>query len=203
MVHRHGSTWPAAPVWEPFPSSERADSIPQMIKRAIFGLLLVSTLGVSGCKNGSSAEGCGSDYADPMKQFCITVPKDWKAPAQVTGTPPYDELFEIKNADANKYSDGVSLTLGFSNSNNKTYEDELGYLEKINTTSKTDKLEGTGATPGGGGKWWATSRQGQKYLTSLAKAPNGKPVHCSPSNSLPSPASLEACKTIRPYPTKK
>jgi hypothetical protein len=179
-------------------------------KHAIVGLLLLSTLGVSACKKGdgaggsSSAEGCGSDYADPMKQFCITVPKDWVAPAKIGATGPYDELFEIKNADANKYADGVSLTLGFSTTSSKTYEDELAYMEKVKTKSTIDKVEATGATPGGSGKWWATSRQGgQKFLTSIAKAPNGKAISCSPSNTLPSPASLEACKTIRPYPTKK
>lgn len=167
---------------------------------------MVSTLGVSACKkgDGSSADGCGSDYADPMKQFCITVPKDWKAPAKIDSKgSPYDELFDIKNADPAKYSDGVSLTLGFSSPSNKTYEQELAYIEKIKTTSTSDKLDGTGSTPGGSGKWWATSRQSQKSLTAIAKAPNGKPIYCSPSNSLPSPASLEACKTIRPYPTKK
>jgi hypothetical protein len=180
-----------------------------VIKHAILGLSLVLALGASACKKGdgaggSSADGCGSDYADPMKQFCITVPKDWKAPDKITGTGPYDELFEIKNADANKYADGVSLTLGFSTTSSKTYEDELAYTEKVKTSSTQDKVEATGSTPGGSGKWWATSRQGgQKFLSAIAKAPNGKAIHCSPSNSLPSPASLEACKTIRPYPTKK
>jgi hypothetical protein len=180
-----------------------------VINQAIVGLLLVSALGVSACKKGdgaggSSTEGCGSDYADPMKQFCITVPKDWKAPDKIGATGPYDELFEIKNADPNKYSDGVSLTLGFSSPSNKSYEEELAYIEKVKTKSTQDKVEATGSTPGGTGKWWATSRQGgQKSLTAIAKAPNGKPIYCSPSNSLPSPASLEACKTIRPYPTKK
>src|SRR5688572_26332359 len=74
--------------------------------------------------------GCGKDYADPAKQFCLTLS------AGYTGTPdkldPKDELYsEIIRFSGPNMGDGVDVSVGFSSTNWKVYEDELKMRENL------------------------------------------------------------------------
>ncbi|GMV14332.1 MAG: hypothetical protein HS104_19380 [Polyangiaceae bacterium] len=139
--------------------------------------------------------GCGTDYGDPDKQLCITLPKGY----EVKGTIQKSELYsELINIDGPDMGDGVTLTVGFKNSNFKTYEEQLASDEELGSA----KLEASGSTPGQSGKWWFTSNGGTKTVSATAKAPNGKAIMCSTSNTTPSAAAIEVCKSLRPFPGK-
>jgi hypothetical protein len=149
----------------------------------------------------AAESGCGKDYADPAKQFCLTLP------AGYTGTPdqldPKDELYsEIIRFKGPNMGDGVDVTVGFSSTNWKVFEDELKMTENL-MKSPDRKVEGTGPTAGGTGKWWVFSHGALKTATAVEKAPNGKALMCTTSNGTPSPAAIETCKTLRPYPGGK
>jgi hypothetical protein len=142
--------------------------------------------------------GCGNDYGDPDKQLCITLPKGYTVSPKIEKSELYSELINVSGPDM---GDGVTLTVGFSSSNWKTYEEQLASDEEA-TKSYGNKLEGSGATPGNSGKWWITTQGSTKTVSARAKAPNGKALGCSTSNTTPSPAAMEVCKTLRPFPGK-
>lgn len=146
----------------------------------------------------AAESGCGSDYGDPDKQLCITLPKNYTVSPKIEKSELYSELINVSGPDM---GDGVTLTVGFSSTNWKTYEEQLAADEKAKT-SYGNKLEASGSTPGNSGKWWITSQGGTKTVSALAKAPNGKALGCSTSNTTPSPAAMEVCKTLRPFPGK-
>jgi len=143
----------------------------------------------------AAESGCGKDYGDPDKQLCITLPKGYAVKGTIEKSELYSELINIDGPDM---GDGVTLTVGFKNSNLKTYEEQLKYDEELGSA----KLEASGATPGNGGKWRLTSNGGTKTVSATAKAPNGKALMCSTSNSTPSAAAIEVCKTLRPFQGK-
>ena len=174
--------------------------------RCIVGLCLASSLMAcskgqdSGSGSGGAVavavEGCGKDYGDPQKQFCVTLPAGYKVDPKIDSDALYAELIRFTG---DNMGDGMTITLGAEGA--RTYE---AVLTADETFSKTPprKIEASGPTPGNGGKWWITLNQGYHQLTSTVKAPNGKAVGCAPSNTTPSPAAVEACKSVRPYPTK-
>jgi hypothetical protein len=142
--------------------------------------------------------GCGNDYGDPDKQLCITLPKGYTVSPKIEKSELYSELINISGPDM---GDGVTVTVGFSNSNWKTYEEQLAADEKA-MKSLGNELDGSGSTPGNSGKWWSTTQGSTKTVSALAKAPNGKALGCSTANTTPSPAAIEVCKTLRPFPGK-
>jgi hypothetical protein len=181
-----------------------------MLRLVETGLLIVLCAASlsTGCKNAekggekaadkpAAESGCGSDYGDPDKQLCITLPKGYTVSPKIEKSELYSELINISGPDM---GDGVTLTVGFSSSNWKTYEEQLAADEKA-TTLYGNKLEASGSTPGNG-KWWLTTQGSTKAVRSLAKAPNGKALGCSTSNTTPSAAAMEVCKTLRPFPGK-
>lgn len=139
--------------------------------------------------------GCGTDYGDPDKQLCVTLPKGYEAKGKIEKSELYSELINIDGPDM---GDGVTLTVGFTSSNFKTYEEQLASDEVLGSA----KLEASGSTPGNSGKWWFTSNGGTKTVSATAKAPNGKAIKCSTSNTTPSAAAIEVCKSLRPFPGK-
>lgn len=143
----------------------------------------------------AAESGCGKDWGDPDKQLCITLPKGYEAKGKIEKSELYSELINIDGPDM---GDGVTLTVGFKSSNFKTYEEQLASDENLGSA----KLEASGSTPGNSGKWWFTSNGGTKTVSATAKAPNGKAIMCSTSNTTPSAAAIEVCKTLRPYPGK-
>lgn len=143
----------------------------------------------------ATESGCGKDYGDPDKQLCITLPKGYEAKGKIEKSELYSELIHIDGPDM---GDGVTLTVGFRNSNFTKYEEQLASDEQLGSA----KLEASGSTPGNSGKWWFTSNGGTKTVSATAKAPNGKAIMCSTSNTTPSAAAIEVCKTLRPFPGK-
>lgn len=139
--------------------------------------------------------GCGNDYGDPDKQLCITLPKGYEVKGQIEKSELYSELIRIDGPDM---GDGVTLTVGFTNSNFTTYEEQLKSDEELGSA----KLEASGPTPGNGGKWRAVVNGGTKTVSATVRAPNGKALMCSTSNTTPSAAAIEVCKTLRPFPGK-
>lgn len=143
----------------------------------------------------AAESGCGTDYGDPDKQLCITLPKGYEVKAKIEKNELYSELIHVDGPDM---GDGVTLTVGFKSSNFKTYEEQLASDEILGSA----KLEASGSTPGNSGKWWFTSNGGTKTVSATAKAPNGKAIMCSTSNTTPSAAAIEVCKSLRPFPGK-
>lgn len=142
--------------------------------------------------------GCGKDYGDPQKVFCVTLPTGYEADPHIESDELYSELIHFKGPNM---GDGLTVAVGFSSSNYTTYEQQLASDEEVMKMARR-KVESSGATPGNQGKWWLYTDSGIRTLSARAKAANGKPVGCDPSNSTPSPEAVEACKSIRPFPTK-
>lgn len=178
--------------------------------RIVVGLCLASTLAACGGNTGkgtetatkstekATKEGCDTDYSDPQKVFCVTLPTGYKADPQIETSDLYAELIRFTGPDP---ADGISVSVGFTSSNFTTYEQELASDEELmKMTGRT--VESSGTTKGEGGKWWIFTQDGIRTIAATAKATNGKPVNCTPSNTTPTPAAVEACKSIRPFATK-
>jgi hypothetical protein len=142
-------------------------------------------------------EGCGKDYGDPMKMYCVTLPAKYTA-----GSPKSDTLApERINFDGPEMGDGITVSYGFDNSEFKTYEDQLKSDEAW-TKGKDKKVLSSGATTGNAGKWWLVEWSGTKKMVTTVKTPDGKAVKCDVQNTMPSQGAIDACKTLRPYPKK-
>ncbi|GAB3898854.1 hypothetical protein GCM10029964_083960 [Kibdelosporangium lantanae] len=152
----------------------------------------------AGSAKPAAEEGCGKDYGDPQKQFCVTLPAGYQADPQIESSELYPELVRFTGPDT---GDGISVSVGFTSSNFKTYDDQLNADEGL---MKIDgrAVEASGPTKGDQGKWWIFTDSGVRTITATAKAANGKAVNCSPANTTPTPAAVEACKSIRPFTGK-
>jgi hypothetical protein len=140
-----------------------------------------------------AASGCGADYADPNKEFCVSIP-----PGYTAGKPsPPDELYS-ELIDFNGPMSGFTISVGFTSSNWKTYEDQIKSDDP--STSKDIKVESSGKTAGTG-QWWVY-KQGNYDTTVLAtvKSNGNKAIRCSPNNTVVKPEVIEACKSLRAYP---
>ncbi len=138
--------------------------------------------------------GCGEDYGDPAKQLCLTLPKNYTVNPKIEKSELYAELIHIDGPDM---GDGVTLTVGFTSTNFTKYEEQLAAEEQAPSGYE---VEASGSTPNDSGKWWLRSQGKTKIVSSIVKAPHGKAAMCSTSNLTPSPAAIEVCKTLRPFP---
>jgi hypothetical protein len=145
----------------------------------------------------AAVSGCGKDYADPQKQFCLTLPAGYAADPKIESDELYSEVITFHGPNV---GDGVTVTVGFTNSGYKQYEEQVA-SDESDTKGKDRKLVSSGATAGGG-KWWIYDWQGTHRASAIAKAPNGKPLRCVNVNGLPSASGLATCKSLRPYGTK-
>lgn len=102
---------------------------------------------------------------------------------------------------ANPRRRGSSSSAGRTNctsSNWKTYDDQLADDEK-SMKSESIKVDGSGATLGGG-KWWSFTNSGSKGFSSITKSNGNKAIGCNPNNTNIAPEVIKACKSIRAYP---
>jgi hypothetical protein len=139
-------------------------------------------------------KGCGADYADPQKEFCVKLPSGYTAGAPGKPSELYSELI-----DFNGPMSGFTVTVGFTSTNWKTYDDQIAADEKWMATGTDIKVEASGATAGGG-KWWSYTNSGSKAFSSTTKSNGNKSLHCSPNNTNIAPEVMDACKSIRAYP---
>jgi hypothetical protein len=173
-----------------------------MTARLVVGLCLASILVGCGGKaeNGAATateEGCGTDYGDPQKEFCVTLPAGYKYDRTES-----DELYsELIHFTGPAPEDGISVSVGFTSSNFTTYEQQLAADEEIMKIAGRT-VESTGPTKGDHGKWWLFTDSGIHTIAATAKAAKGKALNCTPENTTPAPGAVEACKSIRPFPTK-
>jgi hypothetical protein len=174
-----------------------------MTARLVIGLCLASTL--VGCSESAPKgaapaveDGCGADYTDPQKEFCVTLPAGYKADGQIDSSDLYSELIRFTGPDI---GDGMSISVGFTSSNFTTYEQQLTADEEIMKIAGRTVVS-SGATKGDHGKWWLFTDGGDQTIVATAKAAHGKALNCSPANTTPTPVAVEACKSIRPFPTK-
>jgi hypothetical protein len=133
----------------------------------------------------AAAPGCGSDYADPNKQFCIAVGPDYQPVAPV-------KEGELVRTSFNAAMSGIDVLVL-----PKEFDEQVALTDKTMHGSDR-KLEESGGTPGKT-KWWVYSIGKKKYVEALAKSSNGKAIECSSNNSVVPPAVIDACKTLRPY----
>ena len=141
-----------------------------------------------------AAAGCGSDYADPMKEFCIKVPAGYTP--KVKAKPPTDTYSEAVDFDATM--SGIQVLVGFSDKDYKTYEDERSSAERFMKGVTGRKIDASGKTASEG-QWWVYS-QGGKFVKAVAKSNSNKAIICESNNTNVTPEVIEACKTIRAYP---
>ncbi len=140
------------------------------------------------------ASGCGSDYADPKKEFCMKLPEGFEAKADAN--PPADLYVEIVRVNGPTGSFDVSV--GFSSTNFTTYDQALAAEETwLNGGSKSIKLESSGKTAGDG-KWWLYMNDSYASVLSYTKSNGNKVIKCSSSDR--QPGIIDACKSIRAYP---
>lgn len=170
------------------------------------GLLVAMIVGISfgatGCTKedkaqggaGSTAAGCGSDYADPMKEFCVKVPAGYTP--KPLSKPPIDSYTEA--VDFNAATSGFQIAVGVSDKDFKTYEDERKSAESFMKGVTGRKIEATGKTASEG-QWWVYT-QGTKFVKAVAKSNSGKAIICEHNNTNVTPEVIEACKSIRAYP---
>jgi hypothetical protein len=140
----------------------------------------------------SSGPGCGSDASDPAKEYCVKVPAGYTASKPDAPNALYSELINYNGPNS-----GFSITVGFTSSNWKTYDDQL----KADTKSSQEKTPTASGKTGGTGQWWVyKDRSGTQTILATAKSNGDKAIRCSPNNSTVTPEVIEACKTIRAYP---
>jgi hypothetical protein len=180
-----------------------------MTARLVIGLCLASILvGCSGKAEKSTEkstetateEGCGTDYGDPQKEFCVTLPAGFK----YDRTEPNELYSEVIHFTSPDQQDGIVVTVGFTNGK-QTYEEQLALDEEtMKIPGRT--VESTGTTKGDDGKWWlwffTDGGDVTKTIEARAKAANGKVSGCEPASNNLTPAVIEACKSIRPFPAK-
>lgn len=172
----------------------------------VVAAVVVGAMGLTACSKKADAgggaapsasaevKGCGADYADPAKEFCVKLPAGYTAGKPDAPSELYSELINF-----NGPMSGFTVTVGFTSSNWKTYDDQLAADEKSMTTSESIKVDGTGATLGGG-KWWSYTNSGSKGFSSVTKSNGNKAIGCNPNNTNVAPEVIEACKSIRAYP---
>ena len=147
----------------------------------------------SAAASAAPASGCGSDYADPQKEFCLKLPATYKA--QTPSAP--NELYSQDIKFEGPANNGVHVLVGFSSSNWKTYDDQFKSDDEW-VTSKA-KLESSGPMTGTG-KWWSFTNQGYKSFKAMVKSNGDKAIFCEPTNMEVAQEVIDICKTLRAYP---
>ena len=136
--------------------------------------------------------GCGADYTDPKKLFCMKLPTGY-TPKEDKQT---SELYsEIVNFDTDM--EHFTVSVGFQSTNFTSYDEAVASDEKWMKESKNIKIESSGATPAGG-KFWIFNNQGYDSVQSSTKSNDNKVIKCDSNDR--KPAIIEACKSIRAYP---
>jgi hypothetical protein len=138
------------------------------------------------------ASGCGSDWADPQKEFCVKLPPGFTAGKSDPPSALYSELITFRDEKGVEFT----VTVGFSSTNWKSYTDELTAEEKWLGESKDIKM-GTSGETAGEGKWWIFKNGGYDSVISLTKSNGDKAIKCSGDDGTPG---VDACKSIRAYP---
>ncbi len=174
--------------------------------KSLLVVLAVATLGVTSCSKKdeaktdepaapAAAQGCGADYADPQKEFCVTLPAGYKAGAPDAPNDLYSELIGF-----NGPMSGFNVTVGFSSSNWKTYDDQLKADQSF-VAMPSFKVTANGKTAGTG-QWWVYTRTGStdSEVLSSVKSNGNKSLRCTPNNTVVAPEVIAACKSLRAYP---
>ncbi|CAN5636243.1 hypothetical protein BH09MYX1_BH09MYX1_30840 [soil metagenome] len=138
------------------------------------------------------ASGCGADYADPKKEFCMKLPDGFEP---TVDKDPGTLYVEIVKFDAPM--DHFDVSVGFSSSNFTSYDEQLASDEKWMGESKTLKIESSGKTAADG-KWWLYTDQGYTEVGSETKSNGNNVIHCQSNDR--KPGIIDACKSIRAYP---
>ncbi|MDB4952620.1 MAG: hypothetical protein JWO36_189 [Myxococcales bacterium] len=176
-----------------------------MIRRITLFAIITAAFATVGCKKKEGVadqssktaevpkEGCGTDYADPAKQFCVKLP-----PGYALETSHKDDsgtTFEFKGPEM-RFDVLVWSNPTF------TYDYQLGiYGDAMKKPDHTD-VE-SGGTPGQT-QWWAYKfGTDTKLITALAKSSAGMAMQCESNGSPVPPEIMDACKTLRPYPAAK
>ncbi len=136
--------------------------------------------------------GCGADYADPQKEYCLKLPPGFKPGKPEEPSELYSEL--IRYRDENNVE--FTITVGFSSTNFKTYAEAFAADEKWMNESKDIKIVATGKTAGDG-KWWTFKNGGYESVTSMTKSNGDKVIKCSGDDGTPA---VDVCKSVRAYP---
>ncbi len=134
--------------------------------------------------------GCGSDFADPDKQFCVKLPAGYKLESSHKD----DSGIEYSFAGPERRFDVLVWT-----NPQFTYDYQLGvYGPAMKQADHTDVQ--SGGTPGQT-QWW-TYKFGTDtpMITMLAKANSGLALQCSCNGTPEPPEITEACKSLRAYP---
>lgn len=137
--------------------------------------------------------GCGTDWANPLKTYCVTVPAGY-TPGEATST-------------ANFHAEKIKFT--GPDGSFDIYDDMGGAFDTVmaehDREVKTNSLKESGATPGTG-TWWFYTESETPRMVSVVKANNGDPIWCHANDSdadeadgIPAGA-MAACKSLRAYP---
>ena len=146
----------------------------------------------SATASAAAVSGCGADYADPKKEFCMKLPEGFKVEADPSPGELYVEIMKFDGP-----MDHFSVSVGFSSSNFKSFDEQLASDEKWMGESKSIKIESTDKTAGAG-KMWLYTNQGYTSVSSMTKSNGDKAIHCESNDR--KPGIIEACKSIRAYP---
>ncbi len=139
------------------------------------------------------ASGCGSDYADPQKEFCLKLPATYTAGAPETP----NELYSVDIKFEGPANNGVHVLVGSTSSNFKTYDEQFKSDDTWVASKAT--LESSGPMTGTG-KWWSYTNQGYKSFKAMVKSNGDKTIFCEPTNTVVVSEVIEICKTLRAYP---
>lgn len=95
---------------------------------------------------------------------------------------------------------GFNITVGFTSSNWKTYDDQLKADQAFMTMSGM-KVVSTGKTASTG-QWWEFTRAGStsSEVLSSVKSNGDKSLRCMANNTVVAPEVIAACKSLRAYP---
>jgi len=178
--------------------------------KSLFVVAVVATLNVTGCSKkdeakkdepaaaaptAAAAQGCGGDYADPAKEFCVQLPAGYTA-----GTPDPPNSLYAELIGFNGPNSGFNITVGFTSSNWKTYDDQLKADQEF-TSMSSIKVTSTGKTAGTG-QWWVYTRADStnSEVLSSVKSNGDKALRCTANNTVVTPEVVAACKSLRAYP---
>ena len=140
----------------------------------------------------SPVKGCGADFTDPAKELCLTLPTGFTAAPDPN--PPkelYSELINFSGPNNVTFS----ITVGFTSSNWKTYDDQV---KSDADFIKGMKVDASGKTTGTG-QWWTYDNRGYKSVTAVVKSNGDKAIRCNSTDAESAPV-VAACKSIRAYP---
>ena len=152
-----------------------------------------STSTTSASVSAAPASGCGADYTDPKKEFCMKLPADFKPTEDKSPGELYTEIIRFDSD-----MDHFTVSIGFQSSNFTTFDEAVAADEKWMKESKNIKIESSGATAAGG-KFWLYDNQGYSSVQSSTKSNGNKVIKCDSNDR--KPAIIDACKSIRAYPT--